>query len=230
MAKQATHYSLHDETTLVLEADLHIHSRFSPCSMNKPEAILHKAIRVGLDIIAITDHNSIWGAKEVAGLLTGNESISVVIGSEILTDRGDLIGLFLEDDISSVQFEDVADEIHDQDGLTLLPHPFDTNRRTACFPTADDAELLDAIEVQNGRYISDEPVEQACAYATTYTVPAVGNSDAHFIHEIGSVRTCFEGGDIRAAIRTNQVGPCGMRPLPIGLPLSKLLHHVRKRL
>jgi len=229
MAEHMIHCDPFDELSQVQEADLHIHSRFSPCSRNKPEAILQKAIRVGLDIIAITDHNSIRGAKEVAALLTGNEPVSVVIGSEILTDRGDLIGLFLEEDISSVQFEDVADEIHDQGGLTMLPHPFDTNRRTACFPKAEDAKLLDAIEVQNGRYTSDKPVELACSYATTYAVPAVGNSDSHFIYEIGSIRTCFEGGDIRTAIRTNLVGPCGMRPLPIGLPLSKLLHHVRKR-
>jgi len=219
-----------DDTTLIQEADLHIHSHFSFCSLNKPESILRKAISVGLDIIAVTDHNTIKGSQEVTRLAQGDERISIIISSEVSTDRGDLIGLFLLDEIKSTRFEDVADEIHDQGGLTMLPHPFDTNRRSACFPTAEDARLFDAVEIQNGRYSSDKPVELASAYATTHNIPAVGNSDAHFIYEIGSLRTCFEGGDLREAIRTNQVGPCGNRPLPIGLPISKFLHHVRKRL
>lgn len=213
----------------VKTADLHIHSCYSRCSCNKPKKILDAAIRTGLSVIAVTDHNTIRGAVEVARLAGNDERIVVVIGSEILTDRGDLIGLFLQDDISSVRFAEVADEIHDQGGLTLLPHPFDGNRRTACSPTKNDAKLLDAIEIENGRYASDIPGQRAWEYAQAHHIPAVGNSDAHFIHEIGSIRTCFSGDDIREAILANQVRICGTRPSRIGLPVSKLLHHVRRQ-
>jgi predicted metal-dependent phosphoesterase TrpH len=90
-----------------------------------PKTVLNVAKRVKLDTIAITDHNIIAGAIAIHKIRE-KDSIIVIIGSEISTDFGDIIGIFLNEEIKSRNVYDVIDEIKSQDGLVLIPHPFKT--------------------------------------------------------------------------------------------------------
>jgi predicted metal-dependent phosphoesterase TrpH len=163
--------------------DFHVHSRFSYDSLLNPKRIVRIAEKRGLHGIAITDHDTIKGALEA---LKFNNSIYVIIGSEIKTEKGDVIGLFLNDEITSKHFDDVVDEIKGQDGIVVLPHPY---KKDMNIPN----ELLskvDLIEILNGR-LSPELNNKARILAKNKGLPIVGGSDAHISKSIGSVKTIF---------------------------------------
>ena len=84
----------------------------------------------GLDGIAVTDHNTIRGGVETEK--SNKSQLEIIIGSEIKTEYGDIIGLFLNEEIKSTTFWEVIDEINSQSGLVVLPHPF---RKNKVFPS-----------------------------------------------------------------------------------------------
>jgi predicted metal-dependent phosphoesterase TrpH len=163
--------------------DFHIHSKFSYDSLLSPKRIVRIAEKRGLDGIAITDHDTIRGALEASKF---NNSIYVIIGSEIKTEIGDIIGLFLNEEITSKYFDEVVKEIKSQDGLVVLPHPYKKIKNVS-------NELLskvDLIEVLNGR-LSPELNYKAQILARNNDIPIIGGSDAHISTSIGSVKTIF---------------------------------------
>ena len=166
-----------------LSFDFHIHSKYSYDSLQSPKRIVRIAEKRGLHGIAITDHDTIKGALEAQKF---NKSIYVIIGSEIKTERGDVIGLFLNEEIASKHFDDVVYEIKSQGGLVVLPHPYKKNRD---IPN----ELLrkvDLIETLNGR-LSPDLNYKAHILAKNNGMPIIGGSDAHISASIGGVKTIF---------------------------------------
>lgn len=169
-----------------LSIDFHVHSKYSYDSLTSPSMILRFAKRNGLHGVAITDHNTIKGGLD-AYKLAKNDNFLVIIGSEIKTDKGDLVGIFLNEEIKSRDFFEVSDEIKDQGGLRILPHPYLTFFNI-------DKEILkcvDLIEVFNGRVKSQKMNESAMRIATENSYPICGGSDAHFPWQVGNVRTVF---------------------------------------
>jgi len=170
--------------------DLHIHSHYSTDSLCKPVDIIQIAKAKGLNGVAITDHHTIAGGRE-AEQLNSDPNFLVIVGCEIYTDIGDIIGLFLTDEIRSRQSRDVISEIHDQGGIAVLPHPYKWHKLN------DDAvAACDLIEVYNSRtdlHLNDK----AMALARRHAKPAVVGSDAHFCREVGLSRTTIPGKDVR---------------------------------
>ena len=171
------------KTSKELWFDFHIHSKFSYDSLQNPKRIVRIAEKRGLDGIAITDHDTIKGALEASKF---NSTIYVIIGSEIKTEKGDVIGLFLNEEITSKYFDEVVDEIKSQEGLVVLPHPYKKNRG---IPN-DLLRKVDLIETLNGR-LSPELNYKAQILARDNNVPAIGGSDAHISMNIGTVKTIF---------------------------------------
>lgn len=163
--------------------DFHTHSKFSYDSLLSPKRIVRIAEKRGLDGIAITDHNTIKGALEASKL---NNSMYIIIGSEIETEIGDVIGLFLNEEITSKHFDEVVDEIKSQDGIVVLPHPYKKNRDIS----NDLLRKVDLIETLNGR-LSSELNHKAQTLAKNKGMPIIGGSDAHISKSIGSVKTIF---------------------------------------
>ncbi|NIA11171.1 MAG: PHP domain-containing protein [Nitrospiraceae bacterium] len=184
----------------VSEFDLHVHTKYSFDSILKPEKLVKVAKRNGLCGLAITDHGTIQGGLSARNYNTND--LIIITGAEIRTDVGDIIGLFLNQEIRSIEIESVIDEIHDQDGLVILPHPFrghDMNKFNKELLTK-----IDAVEVYNGRTNMKENI-LAQKFAETNGLPAVAGSDAHFAGEIGFARTIISNSiysdeDIRNAI------------------------------
>lgn len=164
--------------------DLHIHSKYSYDSLASPKEIIKTAKKLGLKGIAITDHDTIRGAVEASKIA---KEIEIIVGSEIKTDKGDVIGLFLNEEITSRQFEEVLDEIRDQEGFVLLPHPYKTFK----FISDQMLSKIDAIEIFNGR-ISDELNYRAQKLASEKKMLFTGGSDAHLVKDVGSVLTIFD--------------------------------------
>jgi len=163
--------------------DFHIHSKFSYDSLLSPKRIVRIAEKRGLDGIAITDHNTIKGALDASKL---NNSIYIIIGSEIKTEIGDIICLFLNEEITYKSFDEVVDEIKSQDGLVVLPHPY---KKNIDIPN-ELLKKVDLIETLNGR-LSPELNYKAQSLAKNKGMPIIGGSDAHISKSIGSVKTIF---------------------------------------
>ncbi|UUX91812.1 PHP domain-containing protein [Methanoplanus endosymbiosus] len=168
----------------MIKFDLHIHSKYSNDSLLPPEKILKQAEKNFLNVIAITDHDTIKGGIECRKI--SQDKILVIVGSEISTECGDLIGLFLTDEIKSNIFGEVVDEIHGQGGVALLPHPY----RRKKFPDDIALKSVDIIEGINGR-TSYELNYKALVLADKLNKTVVSGSDAHFSFEIGRLYSEF---------------------------------------
>lgn len=180
-------------------ADLHIHSKYSYDSLLSPDKILKVAKKRGLNIIAITDHDTIRGGVETQKL-NRDKDFFVIVGCEINTEIGDIIGLHLNGEIISRNSTEVIEDIKSQGGHVILPHPSRGH-------TLNDYVIShsDAIEVFNSRS-SIEQNMKALILAKEYTKPFVAGSDAHFASEIGSGRMtiAFATNDIDIAYVSNE--------------------------
>jgi predicted metal-dependent phosphoesterase TrpH len=172
-----------------MEFDLHIHSDYSPDSLLNLDKIIGISIKRGLSGIAITDHYTIKGAKEIAK--TANNKLIIICGQEIGTEIGDVLGLFLQDEIKSQSFVDVIKEIREQNGLSILAHPF--KKLDALLPY-ELVSKVDLIEVCNGRMggYNSRRNKKAQMFANELHLPFSAGSDAHFSNEIGHARCAFE--------------------------------------
>ena len=162
-------------------ADLHIHSRYSHDSYLSPKAIVQRSRAAGLTCIAVTDHGSIRGglkAKEFAG----DRGPEIIVGTEIRTDCGDIIGLNMSVEIRSVAWKDVIREIRENGGIVVFPHPYRDHSNIG-----EIAAQADLIECWNGRSTRSQNRE-ASALARQHSRPGIVGSDAHVATEIGSVR------------------------------------------
>jgi predicted metal-dependent phosphoesterase TrpH len=184
----------------MLKYDLHTHSHYSRDGVIKPADAIRIAKKRGLDGIAITDHNTIRGGLEAKKLKP--KGLDVVCGAEMKTDRGDVIGLFLTEEIRAVDHVEVIEEIKRQGGIAIVPHPFDSMRSSAFWLIDRDAKKMDAVEVLNARCVFKRSNAMANAYADTYHVAKVGGSDAHFGAEIANAGTLVPDGEtLEDAIR-----------------------------
>jgi hypothetical protein len=164
-----------------LIADLHIHSKYSHDSLMSPEGIVKRAKKAGLTCIAITDHDTIRGGVE--GKKKGEKyGIRVLIGSEIKTDRGDIIGLNLSEEIRVTGWKEVISAIRAQGGIVVLPHPYREHDRVE-----EIALLVDFIETGNGRSTPEQNAA-AASLAARIGKPQTYGSDSHVNSEIGAVK------------------------------------------
>lgn len=161
--------------------DLHIHSKYSFDSLLSPKTILKVAKKKGLTGIAVTDHNTIRGGLEVRKI-NKDQDFTVIVGSEIHTEIGDIIGLYINEEITARTSVEVLEEIKDQGGFAVLPHPFRGHKLNQYI-----LEQSDAIEVFNGRSTPEENA-RALKLAQRYNKPFTAGSDAHFAAEIGYAR------------------------------------------
>jgi len=162
-------------------SDFHIHSKYSLDSVMDPKKILKIAKLKGFDTIAITDHNTIRGAIE-AKKLEDIIGIRVIVGSEIRTDIGDLIGLNLEREINEKPWDLVISEIKDQGGIVVLPHPYRDHTMVN-----EVAKKVDLIEIWNAR-CHPKQNNKALELATIMRCGTIMGSDAHLYSELGNVR------------------------------------------
>lgn len=157
----------------------HVHTRCSFDSVLSPATIIARARQLQIDVLIVTDHNTIQGSRNAQSLARGNPSI-VVTAAEYQSEKGDIIGLFLKEEIRSRHSQEIIRQIHAQGGLVVLPHPYKGH--------ALDDELLvgaDLIESYNAR-CSESDNARAHQLAREWNRPFLAGADAHCSLEISA--------------------------------------------
>lgn len=170
---------------MMYKMDSHIHSEYSPDSKSKLKDIFKIAKNKNIDIIGISDHNTVEGSKE-AQRLTKNDDLLVIPSIEISSLEGHILGFGCEENIKrDLQATETIDLIHDQGGLAIIPHPYCFYRH-GLLCKADYKELkIDAIETKNARFIIGYCNNKAKKLSKKENLPALGASDAHFYKFVG---------------------------------------------
>ncbi len=214
-------------------ADPHCHTLASD-GMVTPEQLVDAAVKAHLDLIAVTDHDTMDAVKEAQQ--RGEEAgMTVVAGQEITTKwpaQTHVMGWYLEKPIKrGMSIEDTVEAIHEQGALAILPHPFmpsyfasiqpDMLRRLIEKHQVDGIELISTVPM--GKRRRDE-LDAFYAHNREQLGAAVGGSDCHFgAHDIGSVVTRYDG-DFRTALKQMTTVPQRQRsagPAPAGLLLRQ---------
>ena len=170
----------------MLKADLHVHSQYSPDSTTSLDSIINHCLMNKINCIALTDHNTIAGAIKLKTIAP----FFVIVGEEIMTDSGEIMGLFLSEEIPpNLSAEETISKIKMQGGLVCIPHPFDTYFR----PSAIKRDVLhsilksvDIIEVLNSHTVIGPEPSKLRRWANNQGLLVSAGSDAHIANEIGN--------------------------------------------
>lgn len=165
--------------------DCHVHSAFSGdarIALEEIEVALDEGV---VDIVCLTDHNSVRGGLALAERRPGQ----VIVGSEVKTWAGEIIGLFLHEHVPRKSAPaEVCEAIKAQGGLVYVPHPFCPLHSGLKLDVLDDLVgrgLVDVIEVFNAKASLDSANAEAAGYAEQHGLAAGAGSDAHYPEFLG---------------------------------------------
>jgi len=183
-------------------ADLHLHTIHSYDGTASVPSVLRRAKEIGLDVIAITDHDEISGALE-AMKLASHYGIHVIPASEITTSEGDLLALFINQKINAgLSLIETILRVREQGGVCIAPHPMAGGMGMKSLSAYSilkalkhslASETLIGIETYNGTAIDRMSNHYAKIFANGLSIAQTGSSDAHVIDTIGFGATEFEG-------------------------------------
>ena len=168
-----------------MKADLHIHTGYSPDCVTPLESIIARCNERGINCIGITDHNTLAGALDMKRVAP----FKVVVGEEIDTKQGEVIGYYIREEIpKGLTALETVMRIKEQGGVVCIPHPFDAFRFSA--HRRDTLEALvphiDIIEVFNSRLLLRRHAVRADEFAQEHGFLASAGSDAHTASEVGN--------------------------------------------
>ena len=172
----------------MLKADLHVHTEFSFDCATPLMKLIQRCLKQNIGCLAVTDHNTIQGALK----LKEQAPFKVIVGEEIKTREGDLVGLFLQEEVPpGLSAAETAKLVKEQGGLVSLPHPFDRFRGSAISEKgiAEVLPMTDVIEAFNARNTLPSADRRAGELAGTHQIALCAVSDAHSLGEIGKAYT-----------------------------------------
>ena len=165
-----------------LRVDMHMHTQASFDCLSDPRRVIEAAAARGVQRIAITDHNRVSTALEMAEAYPD----SVIPGEEVKTKEGiDVIGLYVEEEIpKGTPAREVCRRVKDQGGLVYLPHPYARGKGGSGRYAEELAPLVDIIEVFNARLHPGNLNELGEELAARWSKPRGAGSDAHMLGEV----------------------------------------------
>jgi predicted metal-dependent phosphoesterase TrpH len=202
-------------------ADLHMHTAYSDGTGTVEEVLDFAEKHTSLDVVAITDHDTIEGALRARDLAAAHSyRFQIILGEEISTREGHLLALFLQQPVAPGQsIERSIEQIHAQGGLAIVAHPFNPVFRHSVQRSVMNRLLAqpevhpDGIETLNGSFAGIGSSQRAMALARrVYHWAETGSSDAHTPTAVGCARTIFWGEspeDLRASILRHETAPIG---------------------
>jgi predicted metal-dependent phosphoesterase TrpH len=179
----------------LIRVDMHSHTDYSRDSIITPGTLVEMYLRAGFHAVCVTDHNTIDGAIHVQRIAP----FRVIVGEEVSTSEGELIGLFLRRTVQpGLSAAETIEAIHEQGGLAVVPHPFDRMRRFRLDEGVLESVVgqLDVVETFNSRTLLMSDNERTASWAKSKGIVTGGGSDAHTPGEIGTAwveMPAFEG-------------------------------------
>jgi predicted metal-dependent phosphoesterase TrpH len=168
----------------LIKADLHVHTCYSIDCLSPLEKIVERCLELGINCIAVADHNTIAGALKLRGIAP----FKVIVAEEVLTPAGEIMGLFLNEAVCpGLSPQEAISRIRSQGGLVSIPHPFgrslpwNANKLTSPEVLAQ----VDIIETFNSRTPFSNSITRARKLAKEQGKVASAGSDAHTLGEIG---------------------------------------------
>ncbi len=168
----------------MIKADLHIHTCYSIDCLTSLEQIVERCLELGINCIAIADHNTIAGALKLREIAP----FKVIVAEEVLTPVGEIMGLFLSEEVSrGLSPQKTISRIRSQGGLVAIPHPFGRSMPWNTHPLTSTEVLsnVDIIETFNSRTPFSNSIARAWELAKEQRKVASAGSDAHTLGEIG---------------------------------------------
>ena len=219
---------MHGTVTSVGRADLHMHTNFSDGWPSPASVVDHVVENTDLNVIAITDHDTIEGALRAAERAARLSKLEIVIGEEVTSRDGHILALFVEKRVRpGMSAAATVHAIHEQGGLAVAAHPFwRTQRMVRTGGRVHGvgwlaAELdFDAVEVENatpGFYVFNQMAHRMSLGLET---TEIGSSDAHILDAIGRAYTEFRGrsaADLRKSIEGGRTEARRTRYRAVGL-------------
>ncbi len=203
---------------VALKADMHIHTSVSDGKPSPGEVVI-EALSKGLNVIAVTDHDTFEGALRARKVAVEEGlEVVVVVGAEVRTDAGDILVYCPESPLDRMPRNprELADYAHEHDCLVVPAHPFDVRRKGIGELVYELRDAWDAIEVFNAMSdpLSNRRAQEA---ARELGLPGLANSDAHVADAIGSAYNIIRAEEATAeavlkAIRLGNVTPVPGRP------------------
>ena len=171
-----------------MRIDLHNHTNLSPDSLMSPKTLIKYAIKKNITALAITDHESTNNIK--AAKYYGANKLLIIPGFELKTNIGDILGVFIDRIPNSKDIYDVIDFIKSENGLSIMPHPFNASSRNSR-KNNDFIKYIDLIEAFNGRTLLQDNIK-ALKLAKKYNKPITAGSDAHVKVNVGTTYQILE--------------------------------------
>lgn len=168
----------------MIKADLHVHTCYSMDCLTPLEQIIDRCLELGIGCVAIADHNTIAGALKLSEIAP----FRVIVAEEILTPVGEIMGLFLSEEIPrGLSPQETISQIRSQGGLVAIPHPFGRPlpRHPDTLTSPEILSQVDIIETLNARTPSSSAIARAWKLAKEHGKAASAGSDAHTLGEIG---------------------------------------------
>jgi len=159
------------------------------------ELLLEQAAAVGLDAIAVTDHDEIDASLDAAAK-AGEYGLLGIPGMEVTSAAGHVLALGVEETVpKGLSFEETLSRIRELGGVAVVPHPFQESR-SGVLANIDEPTLAtaDAIEVYNSRLLTGRANRQALRFALAYDLPRTAGSDAHISEMVGQAVTKVDTG------------------------------------
>jgi predicted metal-dependent phosphoesterase TrpH len=202
-------------------ADVHMHTNYSDGTGTVEETLEHVQNATPLDVIAITDHDTITGALRARDLAAKRHyRFDLIVGEEVSTREGHMLALFIEKRIPpGLSIERSIELVREQGGLAIVAHPFNRIFRYSVQKSVMDRLLRqpdlhpDGVETLNGSFAGIGSSQTAMRLARSlYGWTEVGGSDAHTPSAIGCAHTRFVGSGaegLREAIQRGETAPAG---------------------
>ncbi|WP_255149920.1 PHP domain-containing protein [Halorarius halobius] len=174
----------------MLRAELHCHSSLSYDGRDPVDLLLGQAEAVGLDAIAVTDHDEI-DASVTAAKRAPDYGLVGIPGMEVTSEAGHVLALGVEELVpAGLPFTETLERIREQGGIAVVPHPFQKSRHgVAAHVTSEELAGADAIEVYNSRLLTGRSNRRAERFAAAHRCPMTAGSDAHIAEMVGQAVT-----------------------------------------
>ena len=211
-----------------MKIDLHCHSEASADCSTPLKLFPARCRERGVWVQAITDHNEIWGAQKLQEMVEEEEikkagfPLTIIVGEEVSTSHGEIIGLFLREKIpAGLTPKETVAAIKEQGGLVLLPHGFDPLKRWRLQPGALETveDEIDIVETFNARISRPRWNQAAVDWSRLHDLPMSAGSDAHTLADIGSAW-------VEVPVQKIQGPQDLLKTLQSGVPVGEWTHPV----